>query len=121
MNYFNKEQLEKLQPLEKVFEGCIKSGVKKGTTKAENELVQKMINELNGVEKRRNLSCGRCMFNLYKEVGQLYFASLEKVQLELEPKVINNDLETEVQNVKPRKTNKRKKKPVKDPEVQSPS
>ena len=93
---FTKEQTELLKPLENVFDTVLNSKYKKGTTRAQNELVAATVNAAKGTNHKFNLSCSQCVFNLYKEAATIYFDSLvvdepEPTQTisKLEDKVIN--------------------------------
>lgn len=103
---FTKEQIELLKPLESVFSTILKSKYKKGTTRAQNQLVADTVNAANKTNHRFNLSCSQCVFNLYKIAATMYFDSLVA---EPEPVLTTRQLEDEVTNKTTVKKKGRKK------------
>lgn len=104
MRRFTKDELEQLQVAENYFNTVIKSAYKRATGGKLDTLVADLYDKATGGKIARNFSCGICSFNMYKQVGEKYFADKEfynKVDSELEPKVVNDsesDENTTIEN-----------------------
>lgn len=79
MEYFNKEQIERLKPAEQHFTTVVYRQYKLATTSVMNNMVADTYEECTGKTLKRNFSCTRCCYNVYKEVGTLYFKSIEHI------------------------------------------
>lgn len=83
MQYFNKEQIEKLKDAEIYFNTIINHQFKRATTRVMNEMVKEVYEETTK-EKigKLNHFCGACINDLYRKAGTLYFQSIEKMKEE---------------------------------------
>lgn len=107
MNYFNRQQIKQLSKLKEHFETVIYAQWKRGTTITENELMADVYERVTGKRLNRNWACGQCVYNAYKEVGELYFKSI--MQLETEQAMKTNELGKTVTDKKISKRGRPKK------------
>lgn len=87
---FNKEQMDKLVKLEKIFNQAYYHAYKHSTTSRDNDMVNDILNEVTGVKEKRNMSCGICVLKMYQKAGEIYFRTKEMFSAELEPKDVTN-------------------------------
>lgn len=71
----NDAQLEALAPYEKYFGTAIRSGYAQHPGTAAIETMRTVWAELTGQRYPMNLGCTRCLMNLLKDIGTLYFAA----------------------------------------------
>jgi hypothetical protein len=116
---FTREELEQLKDAEIHFRTTINSKYKRATGSKLDTLVADLYDAATGGKIVRNFTCGICSYNMYLEIGRKYFADKEyyekeKVETELEPKVVNDSLSeenTDVENnLATDKENKNEKK-----------
>ena len=132
--YFSREQIEILKPAEIHFYSCVYEQWKRGTVSTMNDLVADTYEQTTGEQLPRNWNCASCSFNNYLKVGKLYYESIEywknideqkegkqlefdfndeepeKVEPEIEPTLIINELEPEVANTETNNTQEQPKK-----------
>ena len=79
MNYFTKEQIKQLKDADviKHFNTVLDSEYKRGTTDIQNNLVADLYDEVTGGKISRSFGCKSCVFNLYRNAGELYRKSVE--------------------------------------------
>lgn len=87
----------------------IKTGhYKRNTTTSMNNAVADIVDKYSdSPTNRKNFSCGKCVYNLYEKLMNLYYSSIEyydKVECETEPTTISSEDKKVV-------TNKEKKVP----------
>lgn len=73
MIYFNDEQKEKLKPIERFLMTAYYHQYKMPTTRNENQLLMDVFQEATGNKPSINWSCATCVFNFYKECGEMYY------------------------------------------------
>lgn len=73
--FFNKKQLDELKQYELHFYTAVKENYKRATPAALNDKIADVYEEMTGIKLNRNWSCGTCVLNAFKAVGQLYFDS----------------------------------------------
>lgn len=71
----NDAQLEALAPYEKYFGTAIRSGYAQHPGTAAIDTMRTVWAELTGQKYPMNLGCTRCLMNLLKDIGTLYFAA----------------------------------------------
>lgn len=71
----NDAQLEALAPYERYFGTAIRSGYAQHPGTAAIETMRTVWAELTGQRYPMNLGCTRCLMNLLKDIGTLYFAA----------------------------------------------
>lgn len=103
MRRFTKEEIELLSQAEVHFYTVINGGFKRATSSNMDKLVADTYNA--AVPEKPvspNASCGVCSFNLYKKVGEKYYADKDQALKETEPKelttTISNDYVDDVNN-----------------------
>lgn len=69
-------QVESLRPYEKNFGTAIRSGWSSPVSDAAVEKMRGVWLDLTGSNYPMNNGCGRCLMNLLKDVGTLYFESI---------------------------------------------
>lgn len=74
MNYFNREQMKKLKELDVIqhFNTVLNSEYKRGTFRETDEQVADIYEQASGKKVSRTFSCKSCVFNLYRDAGNLY-------------------------------------------------
>lgn len=73
---FNKNELKKLKEAEPYLVSAVKSGYKLGTSNRLDNIVADCYEALTGKVVKRNFNCGKCVYNLYREVGEIYLKSI---------------------------------------------
>ena len=73
---FNGGELKKLKPLEGHFFTSVNLNYKNSTTKEENEIVAELYERVSGEKVSRNFACPKCVFDLYRKAGLIYFKSV---------------------------------------------
>lgn len=96
--YFNKEQLELLKEAEEYFYTVIKAQYKRGTPITLNDKIADIYDSLGEDKINRNWNCNTCIYNAFKKIGELYYESLNIVQVEKEPVLKMKELKTNVTN-----------------------
>ena len=115
-NYFNEKQLNELRPYEHHFYTATKENYKRATPSTLNDKIADLYQEVTGNKLNRNWTCGTCVLNAFKAVGELYYQSLEalKVSKEPEPSPVKAEPEKTVANdenkPKPKKAGRPKSK-----------
>lgn len=100
---FTKEELEQLQVAEIHFRTVINSAYKRATGNKLDTLVADLYDRATGGKIQRNFSCGICSFNMYKQIGEKYYADkkyYETVEIEPEPKSVTDTLSTDNEEIK---------------------
>ena len=112
MRRFTKQELELLKEAEIHFLTVRDGQYKRATGWKLNTLVADLYDKATGEKIDRNFGCGVCCFNIFKKVGEKYFADkkyYETVETELEPKVVIDTLSTDNEEIDNNKaTNKDK-------------
>lgn len=77
MKHYSREQMKQLEDADVVqhFMTATVSDYKRGTTSRQNTLVADIYDEVTGLKVSRNFGCSVCCFRLYRDAGNLYFAS----------------------------------------------
>lgn len=77
--YFSKEQIKQLKDADviKHFNTVLDSEYKRGTTDIQNNLVADLYDEVTGGKISRSFGCKSCVYNLYRNAGELYRKSVE--------------------------------------------
>lgn len=99
---FTKEELEQLQVAEIHFRTVINSAYKRATGPKLDTIVADLYDKATGGKIQRNFSCGICSFNMYKQIGEKYYADkkyYETVEIEPEPKVVTDTLSTDNEDI----------------------
>ena len=105
MYKLNKSDIEKLKPLEPYFLQ-IRENYKRASSIKEDMIVSEIYERITG-KKETNFACGKCVFNMYKTVGEHYYKALDSDTLADD--TTNNKPKT----VKKTNTNGRKRTGVK--------
>lgn len=97
---YTKEQMEALEAVNAQynFDQVVHKQYILGYTKERTETVWKIYVEATGNRPTLNLSCQRCVMNLYKLAGNIYYHTKESAQEETEPIVTENNIEESVQD-----------------------
>ena len=113
-------QLNYLKDLEIYFYTSVKANYKRGTTREQTLKCFDVLDQVEGKKTSRNYTCGTCVLNAFKKLGQMYFDSIEyyKTQeaqetTQEEPKeeeVDTNTTEEKITEEKPKKKAGRPKK-----------
>lgn len=77
MNYFNEKQMKALKPYEAYLASVHIAQFKRTTSIQENNAVADVWAEYTGSQIKRTWACSNCVYTLYKNVAQVYFATLE--------------------------------------------
>lgn len=77
MNYFNKKQIEQLQPYETHFHTVIYAKYKRATSSRVNDFVANLYEDVTGEILDRNWSCATCVYNIFEKCGKLYYESIK--------------------------------------------
>lgn len=113
MKYFNEKQLNELRPYEHHFYTATKENYKRATPSTLNDKIADLYQEVTGNKLNRNWTCGTCVLNAFKAVGELYYQSLEVLQKEPEPTPTDAESQKTVANdenkPKPKKVGRPKK------------
>lgn len=109
MKLFNQDEIAILAQAEKYFYTTTKLNYKSATPIVLNQLVAELYDTKLGEKHKYNFSCSKCMFDLYKNCGTLYYKSkeyYEKKALEAieNNEVVNTPTETKKKAGRPRKT-----------------
>lgn len=75
MYKLNKSDIEKLKPLEPYFLQ-IRENYKRASSIKEDMIVAEIYERITG-KKETNFACGKCVFNMYKTVGEYYYKALD--------------------------------------------
>lgn len=75
--YFTKEELEELKEAEQYFKTIITQQFKLYSPKRLNAKVAEIYEYRTKKKLHKNFSCNVCVYNIYKTVAQLYYASIE--------------------------------------------
>lgn len=67
--------MRRLQPLESQLSNAARLGFKRGTTRAQDEMVADILADA-GKVMPRNWSCSACAYAIWKEAGKNYFKTL---------------------------------------------
>lgn len=72
--YYSKEEIKKLKELNVIqhFDTVLDSQFKRGTFTTTDNAVADIYEEATGTKVSRQFSCKSCVFNLYKQAGELY-------------------------------------------------
>lgn len=79
MKYYTKEQIKELKELNVIqhFDTVLDSQFKRGTTTRQDNAVADIYDEATGIKISRNYSCKSCIYNLYRDAGNLYRESVK--------------------------------------------
>lgn len=69
--------MKALQPYEQYLQTIHIAQFKRATSPRENEEVAKVWEEYSGENIGRSWGCSNCVYNLFKKVAQVYYATLE--------------------------------------------
>lgn len=105
MKYFTKEQIDALKVAEPHFNTVVKAQWKRATDRKMNDMIADIYEQCTGEKIKRDWACGQCVFNAYMKIGKLYFASIEKVEGETEPMLIDSKIEEGVTDNEPATVN----------------
>ena len=77
--YYTKEQITELKELDVIqhFNTALDSDYKRGTSSTQDNKVADIYDAATGGKVNRNFSCKSCVFNLYRNAGELYRKTLE--------------------------------------------
>lgn len=103
---FNKKQIKKLDAVRQLLFAASKMQYTKASTSKQRDLCADMLEEI-GISVRRDYNCSRCVYNLFKQCGDIYFRSVDLIAEESEP---TNETDTTTEEVTEKKTNKQGKK-----------
>ena len=78
MNYFNEKQMKALKPYEAYLASVHIAQFKRTTSIQENNAVADVWAEYTGTPIKRTWACSNCVYTLYKNVAQVYFATLKQ-------------------------------------------
>ena len=76
MTYFNEKQMKALKPYEAYLASVHIAQFKRTTSIQENNAVADVWAEYTGTQIKRTWACSNCVYTLYKNVAQVYFATL---------------------------------------------
>lgn len=97
MKYFTQEQIDKIKFMEPHFNTVIKAQYKIATPTKDNEYVASIYEEATSEKLYKNWGCNKCVFDIFKKIGNLYFESIN--YLEKQKEISNeNDKYTESSN-----------------------
>lgn len=76
MGYFSKKQMEALKPYEQYLASVYVAQFKRTTSIQENNAVADVWAEYTGTPIKKVWACSNCVYTLYRNVAQVYFATL---------------------------------------------
>lgn len=84
MKYFTPEQIKQLKELDVIqhFNTVLDSEYKRGTTSLQDNGVADIYDEATGGKVSRHFNCKTCVYNLYRNAGNLYRQSLDYIKKE---------------------------------------
>lgn len=88
MAQFTKEQIEKLKPYEHHFRTAVYSGYVRGTGELDKTTMVEAMEAATGNRYGDMLreTCGSCVTRFVKEVGEIYYASIEALERDAKDK-----------------------------------
>lgn len=80
--YFTPEQIRQLKELDVIqhFNTVLDSEYKRGTTSEQNNALADIYDAATGGKVSRNFNCKTCVYNLYRNAGNLYRHSLDFIK-----------------------------------------
>lgn len=105
MYKLDKSDIERLKPLEPYFLQ-IRENYKRASSIKEDMIVAEIYERITG-KKETNFACGKCVFNMYKTVGEHYYKALDSDTL------ADDTTKNKPKTVKKTNTNGRKRTGVK--------
>ena len=106
MYKLDKSDIEKLKPLESYFIQ-VKEKYKRASALKEDMIVAEIYERITG-KKETNFACGKCVYEMYKTVGEAYWEALNALKSEeTDTTTKKND---KPKTVKKSKTNDRQRK-----------
>ena len=72
---FNGGELKKLEKVSGYFYTAVNLSYKNNTTVEENNMVADLYERVTGEKVHRNWACPRCVFELYRKAGKIYYES----------------------------------------------
>ena len=105
MNKLTKDDINTLKKVEEFFKQ-IREGYKRASSIKEDMIVAEIYERITG-KKETNFACGKCVFNMYKTVGEHYYKALDSDTLS------DDTTKNKPKTVKKTNTNGRKRTGVK--------
>lgn len=77
---FNGGEMKKLKPLEGHFFTAVNLNYKNNTNSEENNTVADLYERVTGEKVDRRFACPKCVFDLYKKCGKIYYDTLKHAE-----------------------------------------